>query len=130
MAVVYLAYQPALDRHVALKRLSLLGADPTFAQRFVDEARVVARLDHPDFGIAIAHDAVTRVTRTGTALGTPSYMAPEQAASGSPDPRTDLYALGVIAYELLAGHPPFPPDRPSLAVLYRHLHEPVPPLRE
>src|SRR4051794_3606171 len=47
MAVVYLARQPALDRHVALKQLDRVRGQPAFAQRFVDEARVAARLDHP-----------------------------------------------------------------------------------
>src|SRR5215211_493377 len=209
MAVVYLAYQPALERHVALKRLDLANTDPTLAQRFVAEAHVVAGLDHPnivtvydfcehggvpyiameyvsggslrrhvgrlrlpqvigvlddmlsamahaarrgvthrdlkpenvlvsphgsvkiaDFGIALAHENVARLTNTGTALGTPAYMSPEQAGGGAPpDPRTDLYSLGVIAYELLAGRLPFPDEGAPLALLYRHVHEPVPPLR-
>ncbi|HSR14869.1 MAG TPA: serine/threonine-protein kinase, partial [Gemmatimonadales bacterium] len=62
-----------------------------------------------DFGIARAvHDAGgERLTQTGMALGTPAYMAPEQAAGGGVDHRADLYALGVLAYQALAGELPF-----------------------
>src|SRR5207248_149340 len=48
-----------------------------------------------------------RLTQTGVVLGTPAYMAPEQAYGGDPDPRTDLFALGVIVFEMLSGRQPF-----------------------
>ena len=67
-----------------------------------------------DFGIARAYNALTqRLTAPGMAIGTPAYMAPEQATNDPLGPYTDLYALGVIAYELLAGRPPFRADTPS-----------------
>jgi serine/threonine protein kinase len=83
-----------------------------------------------DFGIAKALGAapVKAITETGTTVGTPGYMAPEQAMGGEVGPETDLYALGVMAYELLAGRPPYEADLP-LAFLLQHLNEPVPPLR-
>ena len=61
------------------------------------------------------------------AMGTPAYMAPEQALDEPIGPSTDLYALGVIVYELLAGRPPFEADTP-VGVLYCHVHKPPPPL--
>jgi tRNA A-37 threonylcarbamoyl transferase component Bud32 len=83
-----------------------------------------------DFGIARAYNSLThRLTTSGAAIGTPAYMAPEQALNDRLGPYTDLYALGVIVYELLAGRPPFDAGTP-VGVLYRHVHEPVPPLEE
>ena len=210
MAVVYLAYQPALDREVALKQLDLDIQDVTIAQRFVREARMAAGLDHPnvvtlfdffehdgvpyiameyvsggslrplvgdlrlpqvfgvlegvlnglghaeersiahrdlkpenvlitgrggvkiaDFGIARAYDALTgHLTSTSAAIGTPAYMAPEQALSERLGPFTDLYAVGIMAYEMLAGRPPFGNGITPMAVLYAHVHQPPPPLAD
>ena len=83
-----------------------------------------------DFGIARAYNALTqRLTAPGMAIGTPAYMAPEQATNDPLGPYTDLYALGVITYELLSGRPPFLSDTP-VGLLYAHVHQRPPPLEE
>jgi hypothetical protein len=89
------------------------------------------RVKIADFGVARAYaDAVTRavVTETGTTIGTPAYMSPEQALGGSVGPAADLYSLGIVAWELLAGRVPFEERDAPVAVLYRHVHAPVPPV--
>ena len=84
-----------------------------------------------DFGIARAYNRVTpRLTETGAAIGTPTYMAPEQAQNLTLGPSTDIYSVGVLAYEMLAGRPPFDPHEPPIVVLYQHVNQPVPPLSE
>ncbi len=214
MAVVYRAYQPSLNRHVAIKILPpQLGFDQQFVDRFLREARAAASLRHPnivvihdvgrepaqeqdiffivmeylegrtlrqlveeegplhskraaliveqvasaldyahqrgfvhrdvkpanifvgpddhvtltDFGIAKAASETQHLTRTGTLMGTPEYMSPEQAAGGDVDHRTDLYALGVVLYQMLIGQVPFRGTTPH-AVLHNVIYEaPLPP---
>ena len=207
MATVYEAFDTRLDRPVALKVLPPhFLHDRTFARRFEQEARVVARLEHPaivhiyasgttdgipwmsmrllgggnmgtlleqappdrvvalrilsrvaealdyahahgvvhrdikptnilfdldgqpsvgDFGLAQMLEGNPVITRTGTVLGTPSYMAPEQALGKSVDHRCDIYSLGIVAYEMLVGTAPFT-DASPLAVLLKHVNEPLP----
>jgi len=88
------------------------------------------KLDRPllaDFGIALARHADVRVTREGATLGSTGYMSPEQARGQPLDGRSDLYSLGVIAYELLTGDLPFHgPD--ALSVALAHVEQPVPRL--
>lgn len=83
-----------------------------------------------DFGIAHAVDAAggDRLTASGLALGTPTYMSPEQAAGSTVDVRSDIYSLGCVIYEMLAGEPPFTGPSPR-AVVARHSIDPVPPLQ-
>ena len=78
-----------------------------------------------DFGIARAADSAP-VTSTGQLVGTPGYLAPEQAMGEPATSASDLYALGVVAYECLTGAPPF--TGPALAVALAHRERPLPPL--
>jgi eukaryotic-like serine/threonine-protein kinase len=80
-----------------------------------------------DFGIAKLRLHETKLTATGVLIGTPSYMAPEQAEGSAVDARTDVYALGVILYEMLIGAVPFDGDTP-LSVLHQHTSRPPPSL--
>jgi serine/threonine-protein kinase len=79
-----------------------------------------------DFGIARSVD-VDGMTQTGTVLGTSNYIAPEQASGQRVDAHSDVYALGVVLYELLAGEVPFPGES-FVAVAMKHMHEPAPNL--
>ena len=208
MATVYRAYQPTLDREVAIKVIAEQYInDATFAERFRREARSIARLHHPniltvydagedgnwlyivmelidgptlkdeihgqplpveksleyvrqiasaldyankngiihrdvkpsnvlidksgravlsDFGIAKLAQANTQLTNTGTGIGTPDYMSPEQALGDELDARSDQYSLGVMLYELLTGRTPFAGDTP-IAVVMGHVSKPLPP---
>lgn len=207
MATVYRAVDTRLDRVLALKVMHpTLAVDASFVERFIREAKSVARLAHPnvvqvfdqgtdgsyvylameyvagctlrdvlrergalqpraaldilepvlaalgaahragfvhrdmkpenvligddgrvkvaDFGLVRAVDTVTNTT--GTVLGTVSYLAPEQIEEGTADPRVDVYACGVMLYEMLTGDKPHDGDSPAV-ILYKHLHEDVPP---
>ena len=211
MATVYRAYEPALDRYVALKVLPReFLHDPGFAERFQREAKALARLEHPnivpiynydidegegipwmamrlvaggalsqvlksgrprlpfarsveilrgvadaldyahgkgivhrdvkpqnvlldaegrvylaDFGIAKMLEASGGLTATGMITGTPQYMAPEQATGTKAGPAADVYALGIVTYEMFTGHTPFNADTP-VAVMMKHVQEPLP----
>ncbi|HUJ57510.1 MAG TPA: serine/threonine-protein kinase [Kofleriaceae bacterium] len=89
-----------------------------------DDARWPVRVI--DWGIAF-HHAGARYTRHDEAIGTPTYMAPEQARGGEPDGLGDVYALGVVAYQALTGRAPFV-GASSVEVLLQHLNRPVPAL--
>lgn len=207
MATVYRAVDTRLDRVLALKVMHpTLAADAHFVDRFIREAKSVARLAHPnvvqvfdqgadrsyvylameyvagctlrdvlrergalqpraaldilepvlaalgaahragfvhrdmkpenvligddgrvkvaDFGLVRSVDTVT--STTGSVLGTVSYLAPEQIEGTTADPRVDVYACGVVLYEMLTGQKPHDGDSAAI-VLYKHLHEDVPP---
>ncbi|MEU0627435.1 Stk1 family PASTA domain-containing Ser/Thr kinase [Streptomyces sp. NPDC005989] len=206
MATVYRAVDTRLDRVLALKVMHpALATDASFVERFIREAKSVARLAHPnvvavfdqgaqgqyvylameyvagctlrdvlrdrgalqpraaldilepvlaalgaahragfvhrdmkpenvligddgrvkvaDFGLVRAVGAVTNTT--GSVLGTVSYLAPEQIENGTADTRTDVYACGVVLYEMLTGSKPHGGDTPA-QVLYQHLNEAMP----
>jgi WD40 repeat protein len=120
------------------RRVAALGAEVADALAHAHEAGIVHRdlkpgnillTDHrvllTDFGIARVLDATTRLTSTGTVLGTPQYMSPEQLAGLPVGPPGDLWSLGATLYAAIAGGPPF--DRPSLAeVCAAILEEPAP----
>ena len=79
-----------------------------------------------DFGIARASDGLG-LTATGQVMGTPQYLSPEQARGATATPASDVYSLGVVAFECLAGHRPFDADSP-VATALAHLNDPVPDL--
>jgi serine/threonine-protein kinase len=80
-----------------------------------------------DFGIAKANAPDVNLTATGIVMGTALYVSPEQATGQPLTGSSDVYSLGVVAYECLAGDPPFVADQP-LAIAIMHKHDPVPPL--
>jgi eukaryotic-like serine/threonine-protein kinase len=84
-----------------------------------------------DFGIAklVRLTPGTERTQTGNMLGTPRYIAPEQARGVNVDPRADIYSLGVMAFEMLAGRPPFEGET-AMDLVVKHLNEPAPKLSE
>ena len=208
MATVYLAHQASVDREVALKLMSRhLLADHRFADRFLREARIAAKLHHrhvvsifdvgtfgeqpyiameylsggstmpqenepitaaqalksvreialaldyahgkgyihrdvkpdnillrddgssvlSDFGIARAVDGTTMMTKTGSVVGTPYFMSPEQLRGREIDGRADLYSLGVVLYQLLTGKVPYSASD-SLAIGIMHMTAPLPQL--
>ena len=86
------------------------------------------RVKVTDFGIARAAEAVG-VTQTGQVMGTPQYLSPEQARGQTATASSDVYALGVVAFECLAGRRPFQTDSPVTTAL-AHLNQPVPELPE
>lgn len=207
MAAVYKAYQPSVDRFVAIKVLPQhFAKDQQFVQRFEREAKVLAKLQHPnilpvydygqtdgytylvmsfvesgdlselmqgkklplpeigriitqvgdaldyahaqgvvhrdikpsnilvdqrgnclltDFGLAkMVAGTSEKLTATGFVVGTPAYMAPEQGLGEPADGRSDIYALGIILYELMTGQVPFQAETP-IAVVMKHIHDPL-----
>jgi serine/threonine protein kinase len=206
MATVYKAFQPGLNRYVAVKILPAYYAhEPGFAERFIREAQAIAKLDHPhilpvhdfgkegdisyivmkyvaagslrdklgqplapaqvveiidqiagaldtaheqgilhrdvkpgnilldergwiylsDFGLAKMVEGSVQLTGTGVGVGTPAYMSPEQGQGLPVDARTDVYALGVILFEMLTGQVPYEAETP-MAVVIKHITAPIP----
>ncbi|MEM7800089.1 MAG: protein kinase, partial [Chloroflexota bacterium] len=214
MAEVYKGFEPRLERTVAIKVMhDHLAKSPDFRERFLREAKAIARLNHPnvvglidfdsqdrdyymvmefieggtleellkeeadrpsleevfnimsqvasgleyahqqgmihrdikpanimfhdrsrrrvvitDFGIARLMDEAG-MTMSGTMLGTPHYMAPEIVKGEQADPRSDIYSMGVVLYELVTGQPPFEAETPY-GVMVKQANEPMPSPRE
>ena len=82
-----------------------------------------------DFGIARALNAPTEsnLTQVGSVMGTATYFSPEQAQGAQPDPRSDLYSLGIVMYEMVAGRPPFTGENP-VSIAYKQVHDSPQPL--
>jgi serine/threonine-protein kinase len=135
-----LADRMGRDRSVPPERAASIGAQVACALDYAHRRGVVHRDVKPDnvlfdedghalltdFGIATARFH-GRITGTGRAMGTPHYMSPEQAMGKLVDGRSDIYACGVMLYEMLLGIPPFD-GADSYSVGYKHVHEqPVAP---
>ncbi|MGN6202032.1 MAG: serine/threonine-protein kinase [Solirubrobacterales bacterium] len=82
-----------------------------------------------DFGIAKPPEALEHLTKTGSTVGTTGYLSPEQIQGGEAGPRSDLYALGCLVYEMLTGKPPFEGEN-ELAVRWAHANDPRPLVSE
>ena len=97
--------------------------------RDLKPGNVMLRMDEQvaliDFGLA-KHEALDfDITDTGLIFGTPHYMSPEQGHGQDLDPRSDLYSLGVMLFEMLTGHKPYTADNP-MAIIYMHRNAPTP----
>lgn len=104
-----------------------------FVHRDVKPGNIMFRSNNSavlaDFGIAKAIKSVSAATMAGNAIGTPDYMSPEQAQATPVDGRSDLYSLGAVLFECLAGHKPYEAGD-AYAVALMHVTEPVPKLPE
>ena len=116
--------EPVVSALAAAHRAGLIHRDIKPENVLIaDDGRVKVA----DFGLAKAVSADTQHTATGgVIIGTVSYLAPELVVDGTSDARADVYAAGVMLYELLTGHKPHEGESP-IAVAYKHVHEDVPP---
>ncbi|MGD9214461.1 MAG: SUMF1/EgtB/PvdO family nonheme iron enzyme [Desulfobacteraceae bacterium] len=102
-----------------------------FVHRDIKPENVLFRSDGgavlSDFGIAKAIRSRTHITKTGTSIGTPHYMSPEQIQGKPVDARSDLYSLGIVFHEMLTGQVPYDASE-TIAIAYKHVHDVVPDL--
>lgn len=117
-----LVQQAARGLHAA-HRAGVIHRDVKPGNLLVTEA---GQVKITDFGIARALEAAP-LTATGTVLGTAAYVSPEQASGVTLTPQSDVYSLGVVAYECLAGQPPFRAET-QVALALRHINDTPPPL--
>ena len=131
--------------HLTSKQAAEIASEVAAALGFAHSAGLVHRDIKPaniligtngsvkvaDFGIARALNAPTEsnLTQAGAVMGTATYFSPEQAQGAQPDPRSDLYSLGVVMYEMIAGRPPFTGDNP-VGIAYRQVHDYPTPLNQ
>lgn len=130
MGIVFKAEHRRLNRIVALKviRAGVVSGDEELA-RFRVEAEACASLNHPNIVSVFEVGEVRGLTFTGQILGTPAYMAPEQARGETMTLSSDIYSLGAVLYELVAGQPPFSGPTP-VDVLLQVLNVDPPSLRK
>jgi serine/threonine-protein kinase len=123
-----LAYmEPIVSALAAAHRSGLIHRDIKPENVLIADEQAGARIKVADFGLAKAVSADTQHTATGgVIIGTVSYLAPELVVDGSCDARADVYAAGVVLYELLTGEKPHAGESP-IAIAYKHVHEDVPP---
>ena len=130
---------------VTAKQAAEIASEVAAALNFAHEAGLVHRDIKPaniligsngqvkvaDFGIARAVNAPTEsnLTQAGAVMGTATYFSPEQAQGAQPDPRSDLYSLGIVMYEMVAGRPPFTGDNP-VGIAYKQVHDHPQPLNQ
>ncbi len=131
--------------HVTAKQAAEIASEVAAALGFAHEAGLVHRDVKPaniligsngqvkvaDFGIARAMNAPTEsnLTQAGAVMGTATYFSPEQAQGAQPDPRSDLYSLGVVMYEMVSGRPPFTGENP-VSIAYKQVHDNPQPLNQ
>ena len=81
-----------------------------------------------DFGLARMVEDAVNLTSTGTIMGTPAYMSPEQGSGSKINSRSDIYSLGVVLFEMATGRVPFQAETP-IAIVFKHVQDPLPPAR-
>ncbi|WP_232524846.1 Stk1 family PASTA domain-containing Ser/Thr kinase [Nocardioides mangrovicus] len=115
--------EPVLEALAAAHRAGMIHRDVKPENVLLaDDGRVKVA----DFGLARAINAETQHTSTGVLIGTVSYLSPELVVAGEADARADVYAVGVLLYEMLTGEKPHQAETP-IQVAYKHVHEDIPP---
>jgi eukaryotic-like serine/threonine-protein kinase len=117
--------EPVLSALATAHRAGLVHRDVKPENVLIGDRDGGEQVKVADFGLAKAVSSDTQHTATGVLIGTVSYLAPELVVHGQADPRADVYAVGVVLYELLTGHKPHEGES-QIQVAYKHVHEDVP----